>query len=262
LFSFQIKQLTTQDYDSRTAAKFGLSSLLDSGIVSEEDLEVLVGRRDTDPVHIMVRLAVDLSSLPDSVLPAGSMNPEEDVAALLINFPATTNGRYSAQLFLSPRIDEIFGGNKNLRIPNFTKNDNLTEYITGIKTLIDIKINGIASNFNKRKTFLETLLNQMGRACLEFDSLNYTSISFLMEWNNFHFLVKACLPPNFPDERPTYMFQSVYHSYNELPFVSKCTDYPYSPRWDAIEMADRAKGYILDYIETFQKESIRRGQQF
>lgn len=239
-----------------------MTSLLESGSVSEEDLEVLVGRRDTEPVHVMVRLAVDVSSLPDSVFPAGNMNPDEDVAALLINFPGTSTGRYSAQLFLSPRIDEIFGGNKNLRIPNYTKNENLTEYIGNIKALIGHKINAIASNYNKRKLFLETLLEQMGRACLEFDSINYTSIAFLMEWNNFHFLVKVCVPPNFPEERPMYMFQSVYHSYNELPFVAKCSDYPYSPRWDAVEMADRAKGYILDYIENFQKESIRKGQQF
>lgn len=227
--------------------------------MSDEDLEVLVGQHDHDPVNIMVRLAVELSNLPESVLPAGSMNPGDDVAALLITYPST--GRCTAQLFLSPKIDEILGGNKNIQIPSFTKNESLPLYVASVKNLIEEKIDSIASNYRKRREYLETLLNQMGRAALEFDALNFSKVSFLMEWNNFCFIVHAHLPTNFPEERPVYMFQSVYHSVNNKPFTAKCTDFPYSPRWDTIEMADRAKSFILSYVDTFQRNSVRSGQQ-
>ena len=50
------------------------------------------------------------------------------------------------------------------------------------------------------------------------------------------------LPAKFPNEKPSFIWQSVYHEGKERkPFFDTDTDYPYSPRWNASEMAERAK---------------------
>jgi BRCA1-A complex subunit BRE len=271
-YFLQLKVLTSlekQDRggpsESRLHVQHQLLMLLEGGFISEDDVEVLVGRYDHDPVHIMVRLAVDVTDLPipESIASRGNSPTDDsipDVAALMVSYPA--QGRCTAQLFLSPKLDEVLGGNKNLQIPSFSKRDHLRNYVTSVKELITKKINVIANSCKSRRYYLETLLNQMGRAALEFDSTNFSKVSFLLEWKNFYFIVHACLPANFPEDKPVYMFQSVYHSSNEKPYITKCQDYPYSPRWDHGEMAERAKQFILEYVDTFQKNSVHCKQNY
>lgn len=49
--------------------------------------------------------------------------------------------------------------------------------------------------------------------------------------------------------------QSVYHSLQQLPCVSVIKDYPYSPRWNADEMAERIR-YIYTILHSHKKICI------
>jgi Brain and reproductive organ-expressed protein (BRE) len=115
----------------------------------------------------------------------------------------------------------------------------------------------VVGGVDARKNFLTALVTLMGRALVENDTECFSKASFLLEWNNFSFLVHCYLPNDFPKSQPIYLFQSIYHASKQRPFASKCSDYPYDSNWAPAEMADKAKTFILEYVAKFQADSIR-----
>ena len=110
------------------------------------------------------------------------------------------------------------------------------------------------------------------RTLIEFDAVEFRSMSFLCEWHDFFFIVASkisssqntcfyrvalnvlcCFPvelsSNFPAQQPEFVWQSVYHEgNNHKPYVMTDNTYPYSPRWPPKEMAERAKWLqLLDF---------------
>lgn len=49
------------------------------------------------------------------------------------------------------------------------------------------------------------------------------------------------LSDSFPSEQPLLTLQSAYHRLRGVPCLSNIQDYPYSPRWNADEMAERMR---------------------
>ena len=49
------------------------------------------------------------------------------------------------------------------------------------------------------------------------------------------------LSDDFPAEQPSLVLQSVYHRIDGIPCSRYINDYPYSPRWNADEMAERIR---------------------
>lgn len=57
-------------------------------------------------------------------------------------------------------------------------------------------------------------------------------------------LAIACtveLSDDFPQEQPLLTLQSIYHRLNGIPCHSILDNYPYSPRWNAEEQAERMR---------------------
>lgn len=94
-----------------------------------------------------------------------------------------------------------------------------------------------------------------------------STVSSLFCWNVFScssltrcvliFVESSCivwfaveLPLYFPSEHPRFTFQSVYHEVKGQPYSEVVTNFPYSPRWNADEMASRAKWVLLTLQHT------------
>jgi len=56
-----------------------------------------------------------------------------------------------------------------------------------------------------------------------------------------HTLLLVELTDEFPQEAPTLMLRSIYYRVQGLPCQCVLNDYPYSPRWNADETAERIR---------------------
>lgn len=242
--------------------QFEYSSLVYQTPVCEDDVEVLIGSRNTNmksrlmggAVNFLIRLKVDFSDLPP--VQTGD-DSGESAAVLLVTFHQPEGSRITPQLYLSPRVERALGGSSSFHLPPFPSGSCLMDYVPIVAEQLRDRVSAMCVAYEKKKEYLGAFCYRMGKAMLEFDAVSFSRSSFLLECRDFYFLLHVSLPMHFPRDRPSFILQSVYHSSSGKPFKSLCEDYPYSPRWDPSEMVERACGYITSYVEVFQKNSIQ-----
>uniref|UniRef100_T1JCT0 BRISC and BRCA1-A complex member 2 n=1 Tax=Strigamia maritima TaxID=126957 RepID=T1JCT0_STRMM len=119
--------------------KFEYESLLDNTIFTKDDVEVAQLRKSkVGSVNFLIRLPLDLSKIPRVYLDVG--NPGEDSVVLLIVYNSKDFNKISPQIFLSPRVENAFGGSTNLRIPNYQTGSCLMDYVPIVQDLIQNKV--------------------------------------------------------------------------------------------------------------------------
>ncbi|XP_070576788.1 BRISC and BRCA1-A complex member 2-like [Ptychodera flava] len=227
-----------------------------------DQIEVFAGRRKTKgadtPVTFLIRLPVDLSAIPPYLIQG---DPGEDIAVLLISFHNVEASKVLPQLYLSPRVEHAIGGASHLRIPVFPRDNTLSEYVPHVKDLLANKVENVVKSYQKRREYISAFLSLFGRSVLEYDAEKFAKISILQEWNDFHFVLHIDIPPHFPREQPVFTFQSVYHTSSfGKPYHHVQKSYPYSPRWNCMEMAERAKSFIIGFIPEFRRNSVGSGK--
>ncbi|GAB6020477.1 hypothetical protein CHUAL_003166 [Chamberlinius hualienensis] len=231
--------------------QFEYSSLIQQKGFSKSGIEVLVDRKvKNGPVKFFIKLPCEFSQIP------GVDKNNGNTAVLLINFQSPNGSKVQPQLFLSAKIEESLKG-MSLRLPPFPNGGYLIDYLPTVCKLLQEKIDILVNGLQKRKDYFAAFLRRFGKFVLEYDKTNFEKMSFLFEWKNFYFVFNIEIPRFFPEDKPRLTFQSIYHLTNEQPFTTLTVDYPYSPRWSAVEMADRTKKFLLEYIPEFQKTSIR-----
>ncbi|XP_045160402.1 BRISC and BRCA1-A complex member 2-like [Mercenaria mercenaria] len=236
--------------------KFEYSSLVEDTDIKSEDVEIHVSRTENrmGPINFLMKLHVDFGRIPAYIV---KLDPGEDAALLLVSFNSPEGTRITPQLYLSPRVERALGGSANLRIPGFPVGSCLSEYVPDVTLLLKNKVDQVVKNYEKRKEYIAAFLSMFGRSVLEYDAEGFTKISFLFEWHDFFFIISIELPAYFPKDQPYLTFQSVYHENKGKPyFETHQDDYPYSPRWSGLEMADRTRTFILDNIGAFQRQSV------
>jgi len=252
---FEYTSLSEQNYSKDDVEVYAQQAKADAGNVKQH---LKLGS-----VNFLVRLPLDFSKIPAYIVkPLGATkeNPGEDTAILQITFPSPDSPRITPQLFLSPRLENALGGNSGLRIPNYTTGGAIIDYIPLAAELLQAKVEHIIETYQKRRDYLGAFMSLFGSNLLEYDSVGFFKISCLMEWHNFFFVITVELGLNFPSEIPAFTLQSVYHQNSDgLPFSQVDKNYPYSPRWSAFEMVERARTRILETIKEFQQDSIRKG---
>lgn len=234
--------------------QFEYSSLIHQAGFSDTDVEVLLNRKNRNgPVNFLIRLPIDFSKLPPFLT---KDNPGDDSAVLLVTFQTPDGSRITPQLYLSPRVEQALGGNAALRIPSFSSAGCLMDYVPLVRQLLSNKIEQIVVGFEKRKEYVAAFLSHYGRSIVEYEAESFSKLSLMFEWNDFYFLLHINIPLYFPQDKPSFMFQSIYHANLGRPYSVICNDYPYSPRWSGNEMAERAQSFLLDYVPKFQRSSI------
>ncbi|CAN7937851.1 unnamed protein product [Ixodes hexagonus] len=220
--------------------QFEYSSLIHQSDISESNIQVHLNRK-----RWKLKTVARWHKLPpDSRGPAISIQPSLRCEEDLVN-PMYRGGEKPRPLPLllnySGRIETGLGGTMSLKIPAFSKDGCLMDYVPLVKQLLENKVEQVSTSFAKRKEYISAFLSLFGRSLIEFDSEGFASISFLFEHDDFFFILNISIPRSFPHDKPSLTFQSVYHASGGWPYSITCTDYPYSPRWDPNEMADRAR---------------------
>ncbi|KAH9509195.1 BRISC and BRCA1-A complex member 2 [Bulinus truncatus] len=223
---------------------------------SPKDLQVIVNKTEKGllgAVNVLIRMEVNFDTLPP-YLSQGNAGPHSAVLYAYFSHPNTSSVK--TQLFLSPGVENAFGGSSCLHIPVFQQGVLLGEYFASVKLLLVKQTILVSKNFEKRKDLIAAFISHFGKSVLEYDVHAFNKIVLLFEWNDFFFTFTVELPNYFPDEHPTYIFRSVYHNQNKKPYTEKHTEFPYSPRWNGNEMAKRTSAFILSLIKEFQMASV------
>ncbi|XP_064621350.1 BRISC and BRCA1-A complex member 2-like [Lineus longissimus] len=241
--------------------QFEYSSFIEQEQFREDDIEIHVGRKSEKkigPVNFLIKLPINFARIP-AILTKD--NPGEDAAVLLISFhsPDSMNSKITPQLYLSPRVEHCIGGCSSLRVPPWPTGGCLMDYVPVVSRLLEKKVEKVIAGFEKRKDYIAAFLSHFGRSVIEYDMEGFSKISLMLEWNDFFFIFHVEVPTQFPEDPPTFTFQSIYHENSGKPYMKSSKDYPYSPRWSGNEMVERAWSYILDNIGGFQKASITGG---
>ncbi|KAK0052201.1 BRCA1-A complex subunit BRE [Biomphalaria pfeifferi] len=227
---------------------------------SPRDLQVIVNKNEKglSTVNVLVKLEVTFESLPP-YLQQGKPGPHSAVLHAYLSNPDASY--IKTQLFLSPAVENAFGGPTSLHIPAFQQGVLLGEYLVLIKQLLVNQILLVTKYYEKRKDFILAFVNHFGKSVLEYDVEAFNKIVLLFEWNDFFFTFTVELPFHFPDDRPTFFFKSIYHNQNKKPYTEKHTHFPYSPRWSGNEMAKRTSDFILSHIKAFQMASVNNSDR-
>lgn len=142
------------------------------------------------------------------------------------------------------------------------------DYVPRVHTLLEEKVQTIVQSYIKRKECVAAFLSIFGQAVLEYDTEAFKKLAFFFEYLGFSF-VAMCkfyashtetaplvselsvmvrlsrspveLSDDFPQEQPRLILRSVYHKAQGVPCQRVLTDYPYSPRWNADEKAERMR---------------------
>ncbi|XP_037575032.1 BRISC and BRCA1-A complex member 2 [Dermacentor silvarum] len=240
--------------DDSPRLQFEYSSLVHQSDIAESNIQVHLNKKNPgSPVRFWITLPIDFSKLPPVF---AKENLSEDMAILQVTFQSPEGSRILPQLFLSPRV-EALGGSLAVKLPAFNKDSCLMDYVPQVKELLEKKVEQVSTSFAKRKEYVAAFLNLFGRNLLEFDTEGFASLSFLFEHDDFFFILIIAIPRTFPQDKPSLTFQSAYHTSCGWPYSITCTDYPYSPRWEASEMADRARTFVMEYVPSFQTSSVK-----
>jgi len=116
--------------------QFKVFQLFEAIPLSESDYELTT---DNNSVTILVRLAIDLSKVPELLLPPIEKGHQEVLASLLLK---VQDSRQNSQLLLSPRMQIIIG--VDCKVPTLQSREakelNLPEYVSLVKKQLNNKI--------------------------------------------------------------------------------------------------------------------------
>ncbi|KAH7971903.1 hypothetical protein HPB52_003668 [Rhipicephalus sanguineus] len=241
--------------DDSPRLQFEYSSLVHQSDIAESNIQVHLNKKKASNDTFSLVSTIFLRRDGKCLFPKKE-NLSEDMAILQVTFQSPEGSRILPQLFLSPRV-EALGGSLAVKLPSFNKDSCLMDYVPQVKELLEKKVEQVSTSFAKRKEYVAAFLNLFGRNLLEFDAEGFASLSFLFEHDDFFFILIIAIPRTFPQDKPSLTFQSAYHTSCGWPYSITCTDYPYSPRWEASEMADRARTFVMDYVPSFQTSSVK-----
>jgi Brain and reproductive organ-expressed protein (BRE) len=136
-FDFQMQKL--MDSDVTSVPYFKVRQLLMSSSLSESDFELMC---DHKKVTAHIRLAIDLSRVPELLLPPLDKGRQEMLASLMIT---VEDSRQVSQLLLSPRMQIIVG--EDCRVPSLQSREgqdmNLADYVEHVKKVLDSRIRSV-----------------------------------------------------------------------------------------------------------------------
>lgn len=240
---------------------FELTTLLQKEEYSQTNVHCLPSSdKSLEPmVRFYIPLAVDFSAIPAYLT---KDNPGPDTAALLVTFYPPNASRVLPSLFLSPRVERMLGGTRSLRLPPWGggNGSHLMDYVPAIHKLLAEKVEAIVQSYISRKECVAAFLSVYGCSVLEYDTEGFKRLAFLFEHQGFTFITILELSDEFPQEQPILTLLSIYHRLQGKPCQSVVNDYPYSPRWDSNQMAERLRSYLIQVAPQFRELSKNQGE--
>ncbi|GFQ67126.1 hypothetical protein TNCT_251381 [Trichonephila clavata] len=234
--------------------QFEYSTLTQETSVTEDDIEVYVVDEKEGPINFLIQLGVQFSGIPKIY-----KNEVGDTALLLVTFNGSEGTKITPKLCLPPKIEHALGSPLSWRIPAFSSDGCLMDYVPFVQESLKKRIEMVAYNFEKRMEYLFEFLEYFEGSYLEFDRDLASKATFLFEQNGFYFIFHIDLPQNFPLGKPSFTFRSIYHSSFEKPFSTTVMNYPYNQGWPVRTMLEKTIEFIQQYALVFQQNSVQNG---
>ncbi|KAJ8762273.1 hypothetical protein K2173_007430 [Erythroxylum novogranatense] len=143
---------------------------------------------------------------------------------------------------------------EDVKLPTWLDGMCMAEYLPHLEELLHKQVLEAVSLIHIRRRFIEALAPLFGRP-LEADPIFCRKATFLAASGAFTFLVHFILPTQFPKHQPSLMLQSTQHfNSTGIPFKSQFqSEYPWSPRWEVPQMADRIFDFLVDESLNFKR---------
>ncbi|KAI8549494.1 hypothetical protein RHMOL_Rhmol06G0029000 [Rhododendron molle] len=205
-----------------------------------------------------VRFAVPLLDMDINKMVTGCPWRHQQKIFLQVIFPVgrrymSASAAPRLKLVSSPELKALFSI-EDFRLPAWLDGMCMAEYLPILEEILQSQIvDGVAS-IDVRRKFIAALAPLFGRP-VEADPVFCRKATFLGSSGVFTFLVHFSLPLQFPKQYPALTLQSSQHfNSSSAPIKSPIlTDFPWSPRWESSEMAERFFDYLVEECLNFKK---------
>ncbi|KAL3340818.1 hypothetical protein AABB24_029118 [Solanum stoloniferum] len=246
--AYQKKRVEQVDDDR---LKFEISTML-----SREGIEMSLSSNIDKPEE--VKFAVPLLDLDLNKMVAGSTWRHPQKIYLQVIYPV--GRKYSSvpsaprlKLVSSPELKAVFSID-DFRLPAWLDGMCMAEYLPTLEEMLESQIKDAVASIESRRKLIMALAPLFGRP-VEADPLFCRKATFLSSSGVFTFLVHVAIPLQFPKLQPSLILQSSQHFNSQgLPIKSPVTtEYPWSPRWETSDMAERIFDFIVEECLNFKK---------
>lgn len=246
--AYQKKRVEQVDDDR---LKFEISTML-----SREGIEMSLSSNIDKPEE--VKFAVPLLDLDLNKMVAGSSWRHPQKIYLQVIYPV--GRKYSSapsaprlKLVSSPELKAVFSID-DFRLPAWLDGMCMAEYLPTLEEMLESQIKDAVASIESRRKLIMALAPLFGRP-VEADPLFCRKATFLSSSGVFTFLVHVAIPLQFPKQQPSLMLQSSQHFNSQgLPIKSPVTtEYPWSPRWETSDIAERIFDFIVEECLNFKK---------
>ncbi|XP_010268681.1 PREDICTED: BRCA1-A complex subunit BRE [Nelumbo nucifera] len=246
--SYQRKRVGELD-DERL--KFEISTIL-----SREGIEVGIISGADKPEE--VKFAVPLLDMDLNKLVDGCPWKHQQKIYLQVVFPVSR--KYSSapcaprvKLISSSEIKALFSTD-DVRLPPWVDGMCMAEYLPTLEETLKAQVLEAVASIGIRRRFIEALVPHFGRP-VEADPVFCRKATVLAASGVFTFLVHFFLSTQFPKQQPVLMLQSSQHFNSQgAPIMSPpLVDYPWSPRWEISQMAERIFDFLVEESLSFKK---------
>ncbi|XP_042470288.1 BRISC and BRCA1-A complex member 2-like [Zingiber officinale] len=160
------------------------------------------------------------------------------------------------KLVSTPELKSLFSI-EDVKLPQWLDGMCMAEYLPVIEDHLKVQVVEAIASIGARRRFIEALAPLFGRP-LEVDPVFCRRATVLCGSGAFTFLVHFSIPTQFPKQQPILVMQSSQHFNSQsLPISSPpVNEYPWSPRWEPAEMAERIFEFVVDECLDFKKFCI------
>lgn len=120
-------------------------------------------------------------------------NPGEDFVHLKLSIMKLDGSRTNAQIFLSPRLDQVLRGSKGLHLPEYKRDIALTKYVASVTNMIENKIAFIIEHYKMKKLFVATLVAMCSNSVVEYDTESFNKVVFMHTVEDYSCLVNVMI---------------------------------------------------------------------
>ncbi|KAJ6731066.1 BRISC AND BRCA1-A COMPLEX MEMBER 2 [Salix viminalis] len=227
-----------------------------STIVSREGIEMHMSSGVEKPGEVKFAVPLMDMNINKMVLACPWSHPQK--IYLQVIYPvgrkfASATSVPRLKLMCTPELKTLFSIDE-VKLPAWLDGMCMAEYLPQLEELLQRQVIEAVTSIDVRRKFIEALSPVLGRP-LEADPVFCRRASFLVYSGPFTFLVHFFLSTHFPKQRPSLMFQSIQH-FNSLGMPVKSpliTEYPWSPRWEPSQMAERISDFLVDESLNFKR---------
>ncbi|GMJ07017.1 hypothetical protein like AT5G42470 [Hibiscus trionum] len=227
-----------------------------STICSREGIEMQISSGAEKPEE--VKFAVPLMDMNINKMVHGCPWRHPQKIYLQVIYPvgkkyASTPSPPRLKLMSTTELRALFSI-EDVKLPSWLDGMCMAEYLPHLEESLQKQVVEAVSLIDIRRHFIESLALLLGRP-LEADPVFCRKATFLASSGSFVFLVHLLISTQFPKQQPALMLQSSQHiSPQGIPKRSPLlSEYPWSPRWEASQMAERIFDFLVDESLNFKR---------